>query len=322
MSQPLPDPINKILTEEHSDYSETTLRVYRAAWRDFLEWLSSARPGVLEAIPGSLPPGEVVSEYLRERSDLAWSTLTSRRQALRLVYDELKERDPFDHSEVQRVWENILRKKREKPDEPAKRRLEERDEGIASIIEEGPKLLHTHLGAISGEQKRDLRYLPAQILTPEWLTPEQQELIPEVTYDLQVMRNRAILLLVGMANLTRTEIAGIDLEDVYPPDEEGGPTRIIVYNQAGDLRCVLIVETASELRYCPHRALAAWILAADLTSGPLFRSLTPHGELTEKRLRSQSINHIIKRHAKEAGLDPDAWSMTKLREDPDRMTNL
>lgn len=135
-----------------------------------------------------------------------------------------------------------------------------------------------------------------------------------MTCDLQVLRNRALLLLVGTADLTRTEITEIDPEDVYPPEEEGGTTRIIVYNQTGDLRCVLLVETASDLQYCPHRAVAAWILAADLTSGPLFRSLTPHGELTENRLRPQTIHHIIKRQAREAGLDPDDWSMTRLRE--------
>jgi hypothetical protein len=328
MPRPLPDPISEVLTEERNDYTETTLRVYRAAWRDVLGWLSSARPGVLEQFPDSLPPGEVVSEYLRDRSDMAWSTLASRRQALRLGYDELRARDPFGHPEAKRVWDNILEKKREQPSEPTKHRLDQREQGLASIIEEGPKFLRAHLQKISGKQKRDLRYLAKQILSPERLTSKQRELIPEATYDLQVLRNRALLLLVGTADLTRSEVTGIDLEDVYPPEEEGGseeeggpeaegleeegPTRIIVYDRLGTPSCALVLEAASDLRYCPHRALAAWILAADLTAGPLFRSLTPHGEITEKRLRPQTINHIIKRHAREAGLDPEL-SMRDLR---------
>ena len=127
-----------------------------------------------------------------------------------------------------------------------------------------------------------------------------------------MLRNRALLLLVGTADSTRAELVGIDLKDIYPPEEEGGATRVLLYNRMGEPGRVLRLENASKLKYCPHRAVAAWILAADLTEGPLFRSFTPHGEVSENRIRPQTINHVIKRCAEQAGLEGD-WSTTSLK---------
>jgi len=334
MPHPLPAPIAEVLTEGYTDYSETTLRVYRTSWRDLLGWLETER-GRPEARRGPagdkrdrgaekpgrsagnrrplLPEPEPIAEYLREHDHLAWSTLTSRRQAFRLVYRELVGEDPFDHPAVEEAWRAVRHKKQAEPDTAPKRRLDEREHGLAAIIEEGPALLSSHLGrTLSEERQRDLRYLPDETTRTEDLPPEVRDLIPAPTYDLQVLRNRALLLLVATARLTRPAIVGVDLEDVVPP-EEGGPTRIVVYDRGGDPAFVLRLETAPAVADCPHRAVAAWILAADLTEGPLFRSFTPHGEVSEDRIRPQTINYVIKRCAEDAGLDPEGWSTRRLQ---------
>lgn len=309
MSSPLPEPISEALADGHPKYSESTLRVYRTAWRDFLDYL-----GGFDRQTDRLPPPEAVAEYLDARRDLAWSTLMSRRQAIREVYDALDEKDPYDDPAVQEVWTEIRERKREEPDRVQKRSLEEREHSFAEIIEKGPSLLNRHLGGgASQTEEENLRYLPETVPHSEDLSPDQRDLIPDPTYDLQVLRNRALLLLVGTADSTRAELVGIDLEDIYPPDEEDGATRVLLYNRMGEPGRILRLESAPEMEYCPHRALAAWILAADLMEGALFRSFTPHGEVSQNRIRPQTINHVINRCAKKANLDPDDWSTRRLK---------
>lgn len=312
MSSPLPEPISEVLAVGYTDYSDSTLRVYRAAWRDFLGHFGGGR---LDGEQGEeLPPPMAVADYLDDRRDLAWSTLTSRRQAISLVYEKLVGEDPFELPEVQEVWAEIRKRKQEEPDRVQKRSLEDREHSFAEIIEDGPSLLSRHLGGgASQTEEENLRYLPETVPRAEDLSPDQRELIPEPTFDLQVLRNRALLLLVGTADSTRTELVGIDLEDIYPPEEEGGATRVLLYNRMGEPGRILRLESAPEIKLCPHRALAAWILAADLHVGPLFRSFTPQGEVSENRIRPQTINHVIKRCAEAAGLKPKKWSTQQLK---------
>lgn len=312
MSFSLPEPIKEVLTAGHTDYSDTTLRVYRAAWRDFLEYVGP--PGSSDWQEEKLPPPMAVADYLDNRRDLAWSTLTSRRQAIGLVYRELTGETPFDLPEVQEVWADIRERKRKEPDRVPKRSPEDRKYSFAEIIEDGPSLLREHLGSGATQtEAKNLRYLPERVPQPEDLLPEQRNLIPEPTYDLQVLRNRALLLLMGTAKPTRSALVGIDLEDVYPPDEQEAPTRVLLYDKSGEPDRVLQLESMPELKYCPHRALAAWILAADLNEGPLFRSFTPHGNVSGNRIRPQTINHVIKRCAENAGLDAEKWSTRSLK---------
>lgn len=318
MSSPLPEPVTDVLEVGYTDYSDSTLRVYRAAWRDFLKHVGAETDTDWKEVELP-PPPRAVAAYLDNRSDLAWSTLTSRRQAIRLVYEKLGGEDPFEHPEVQEVWAKIRENAQKEPDRAQKHSLEEREHSFAEIIEEGPLLLREHLGGGPSEtEEENLRYLPEKVPRLKDLSPDQRQLIPEPTYDLQVLRNRALLLLVGMADSTRSALVGIDLEDVYPPGKKGDEkaevaTRILLYNRIGEPGRVLRLESASKIKYCPHRAVAAWILAADLKEGPLFRSFTPQGEVSENRIRPQTINHVIKRCAETAGLKAENWSTKKLK---------
>jgi len=316
MSSPLPEPISKVLAVGYTDYSDSTLRVYRSAWRDLLKHASAT--GSPDRQEQELPPPKAIADYLIDRRDLAWSTLTSRRQAIKLVYEELLEEDPFEHSVVQEAWAKVRENAQKEPDRVPKRSLEEREHSFAKIIEQGPSLLGDHLNDGPSQAEENLRYLPEKVLSPDDLSKDQRQLIPEPTYDLQVLRNRALLLLVGMANSTRSSLVGIDLEDVYPPgkmgDEEGeAATRVLLYNRMGEPIRVLRLESISDIKLCPHRALAAWILAADLREGPLFRSFTPHAQVSDKRIRPQTINHVIKRCAEAAGLKAENWSTKSLK---------
>ena len=49
------------------------------------------------------------------------------------------------------------------------------------------------------------------------------------------------------------------------------------------------------LATCPVRALLAWVDAADLTEGPLFRPVNRHGQVRPQRLTDDSVARIVKR---------------------------
>jgi hypothetical protein len=63
----------------------------------------------------------------------------------------------------------------------------------------------------------------------------------------------------------------------------------------------------------PVEALNAWIVAAKVEKGSLFRSIGRWGTVSRRALDPQSINAIIKQHAVMAGLDPTEISAHDLR---------
>jgi integrase len=63
----------------------------------------------------------------------------------------------------------------------------------------------------------------------------------------------------------------------------------------------------------PVRALSRWLQVANITNGPVFRSIDQWGHLRDRALSAQSINLIIKERIKKAGLNPDDYSAHGLR---------
>jgi integrase len=63
---------------------------------------------------------------------------------------------------------------------------------------------------------------------------------------------------------------------------------------------------------CPVEALNAWLAAAAITTGPLFRRVHKGGKVGT-RLNDQSVADIVKVHANRVGLDPKLFSGHSLR---------
>jgi hypothetical protein len=63
---------------------------------------------------------------------------------------------------------------------------------------------------------------------------------------------------------------------------------------------------------CPVAALKAWLEAADITSGPVFRAVKKGGAVAG-RLSAQSIAHIVKIYAERVGLDPAQFAGHSMR---------
>lgn len=125
-------------------------------------------------------------------------------------------------------------------------------------------------------------------------------------------RDRA-LLLVGFAGaFRRSELVGITAEHITET-----PEGIIIQltksktDQEGKGRLVGIKRTEHP-ETCPVRALLAWITAASITSGPVFRAIDRHGNM-KAPVTPQSVALVVKETAQAAGLDPTKYSGHSLR---------
>jgi integrase len=77
---------------------------------------------------------------------------------------------------------------------------------------------------------------------------------------------------------------------------------------AGDF---VSIPHGSRLR--PVAAIKAWLDAAGITEGPIFRSIKKRGLVTPGRLSDRSVAEIVKKRMEAAGFDPAIFSGHSLR---------
>ncbi|MDX7953362.1 site-specific integrase [Lichenihabitans sp. Uapishka_5] len=124
-------------------------------------------------------------------------------------------------------------------------------------------------------------------------------------------RDRALLLIGFAAALRRSELVALNVADI-----ERQPEGIIIRirksktDQEGSGHEVAIPR-GSKLR--PVEALDAWLSAAGITEGPLFRPVNKGDRLQPGRLEDRAVARIVKRYAIGAKLDPSAFSGHSLR---------
>ena len=64
---------------------------------------------------------------------------------------------------------------------------------------------------------------------------------------------------------------------------------------------------------CPVKALAAWLEAAGIESGPVFRPINKAGKVAASRLTDRSVANIVKAYAGRAGFDASTYFGHSLR---------
>jgi site-specific recombinase XerD len=136
-------------------------------------------------------------------------------------------------------------------------------------------------------------------------------IISEMPSDLRGLRDRALLLLGFAGALRRSELVALDVADLEE-STEGLLVRIrrskTDQEGAGDF---VSIPHGSRLR--PVAGVKAWLQAAGITEGPIFRSIKKGGLVTPQRLTDRSVAQIIKMRAEAAGFDPIMFSGHSLR---------
>ncbi len=125
-------------------------------------------------------------------------------------------------------------------------------------------------------------------------------------------RDRAMVLLGFAAALRRSELVGLDTEDINDTSDGLVVTiRRSKVDQEGQGHKIG-VPYGSNPETCPVRALRAWLSCSGIETGPLFRA-TNHGRVLDARLSGRSVALVIKRSAKTAGYDPTHFAGHSLR---------
>lgn len=141
---------------------------------------------------------------------------------------------------------------------------------------------------------------------------ELKAMIAALPEGLLGLRDRA-LLLVGFAGaFRRSELVSLAVEDVAQVEDGLEVTlRRSKTDQEGQGRKVG-VPFGSSPASCPVRAFRAWVEAAGISSGPVFRSVDRHGHLGEA-LSPAAVALVVKRAASAAGLEASRVAGHSLR---------
>jgi site-specific recombinase XerD len=128
--------------------------------------------------------------------------------------------------------------------------------------------------------------------------------------DIKGLRDRA-LLLIGFAGAFRlSELVALNLEDVE--ESELGLKVIIRHSKTDQERAGYTIAIVRGSVACPVSALKAWVKAAGITTGPIFRS-AKRGGAVAGRLPAQTVADIVKTYAELVGLDPALFAGHSMR---------
>jgi site-specific recombinase XerD len=126
-------------------------------------------------------------------------------------------------------------------------------------------------------------------------------------------RDRALLLLGFAGALRRSELVALNVEDI-----EHQQAGIVLHirrsktDQDGEGQEIAIPYGQHEAT-CPVLALQTWLGAACIASGPVFRAVDRHGNISPSRLTDRAVALVVKRAATAAGLDPANYAGHSLR---------
>ena len=146
-----------------------------------------------------------------------------------------------------------------------------------------------------------------------FLTVDIKKISRELPADLQGQRDRALLLVGFAGGFRRSELAGLRLDDLKDTAEGMVATlRKSKTDQEGQGRPVALPYGSDPLT-CPVRAVRAWVKAAELVSGPLFRAVDQFGMVSDRALSPDSVAWIVKRAAGRVGLKAIEYAGHSLR---------
>lgn len=264
-----------------------TLQSYKSDWNLFLAWCLERRYRPLPATPAT------VAAFLSELATTGFTPAAEQRTKTGKLRAPRAPR-PLTRSTIDRRLAAIVFAHRMAKVEPPTSQPGAGDLGLV-------------MGGIrrtkAGTEKLKKRAADGDIL---------RDMLRSITGDdLRAHRDRA-LLAIGMGGaFRRSELVAITLAQVTR-DREGLTVRIKTSktDQFGQGQGVAILDGP---RLEPVRHYESWIEKAGITSGPVFRKLTPQGRLTDKAMSTKGVALVVKAAAAAAGYPPEAFAGHSLR---------
>jgi len=224
---------------------------------------------------------EIIGVYLKERAkEVSLSTIRQDVAAIRWMHERHGHEDPTDHAGVSRVLDGINQTSSSTPDKKQAILTKQ----VRAMVESLP------LGEPSHEAG------PAA----------------HGTY-LRALRDRAIILVGYAGAFRRSELAQIEADHVTL-NADG--MEIHVPKSKTEPRTVGI-NFARNADFCPVRTLKAWMNAAGIEDGPIFRGVPRSAEIapdeTADPITGKTVRNVLGDAAEAAGLDRDTVAGHSLR---------
>lgn len=224
--------------------------------------------------------------------ELAPSTLQQRLAALSVWHKNLGITDPTKGTKVQLAMRGI-RKMYSKPKKQAKAvSLTYLDRIITSLDQEAATATHA---------------LQTVGIDPD--SPLSRNARMRL---LRVARDRAILLVGFWGAFRSDELTRIEADRVS--GSKGFGIQIFLSHSKGDRDAQgRTSELQALVRYCPVTAYYDWLEESGITSGPVFRSVSQWGVVSDSKMSPKSLGPILKAMFTTAGLNPEQISTHSLR---------
>jgi integrase len=145
------------------------------------------------------------------------------------------------------------------------------------------------------------------------LTEDLKRVVASLPADLRGLRDRALVLIGFAAALRRSELISLSVEDI---EESSGGLVITIRRSKTDQEAageLVGVPYGSSPEACPVRALRAWLEAAGIESGPLFRRVDKHNNVGPHALQPGAVAEIVKQAVEAVGFDPSEFAGHSLR---------
>lgn len=131
--------------------------------------------------------------------------------------------------------------------------------------------------------------------------------------EIQQVRDKAILLVGFYGALRRSELAGIDVEDLKFTRLGLLITLRKSKTDQFDQGQMIAIPMVKDKNLCAVTALQKWLDISGITTGPVFRGLTKGHHVRKTRISDKSIALIVKHYAGLMGMNPDDYGAHSLR---------
>jgi integrase len=127
------------------------------------------------------------------------------------------------------------------------------------------------------------------------------------------LRDRALLLLGFAGAFRRSELVALDTEHLT--DRAEGLEVLIASSKTDQEGAgqVVAVPRVADSPYCPVQAVSDWLVAAEISTGAVFRSMHRGDSVGKARLTAQSVALIVKGLAAKVGLEASRYAGHSLR---------
>ena len=169
-------------------------------------------------------------------------------------------------------------------------------------------------GAMVGETMRGIRNSKgcAPVQKAPVVVDVLKAMVATLPGSLLGLRDRALLVLGFAGGFRRSELVGLTVADLTFSDD-GIAVRLTrsKTDQAGEGRMVPI-PFGSAKGTCPVRTVRAWLDAAGIVEGRVFRAVDKHGHVAAE-LSGKAVGLVVKRRATAAGLEASRFGGHSLR---------